>query len=358
MMIKVAIVDDSAVMRGLLAQLIDAQPDMEVVGMAPDAFAARALIKATNPDVLTLDVVLPGMNGLDFLERIMRLRPMPVIMVSAHALADSDVTMTALELGAVDFVTKPQAHSTEALEQYAEELADKIRAAARANIDRHEARVALNAPARVDRRLGWENVIAIGASTGGTEAIREILVRMPTDCPAILVTQHMPPGFTQSFAQRLNDLCKISVSEAKHGQPVRGGHAYIAPGHSHLLLEREGSGYVLRLDAGEQVNRHRPSVDVLFRSVAAQAGRHAIGILLTGMGKDGAQGLLEMKQAGASTFAQTEASCVVFGMPREAIALGAADEVLAPAEIPERVLALLRSHGSMEIGTVGYGVRK
>lgn len=342
MKIRVLIVDDSAVMREVLADMIAAQPDMQVVGMAEDAWAARDMIKQTNPDVLTLDVEMPGMDGLDFLSRLMRLRPMPVVMVSSATEDGSNETLRALELGAVDFIPKPRVGTSIDVVEYTDLLAEKLRAAARVNVTRH---VAATGGRTVSAQsvMPKDGLIAIGASTGGTEAIREILTVMPANCPPIVIAQHMPAGFTQSFAHRLNDLCKITVSEARDSEPVLPGHAYIAPGHSHLrVLGRPGSGYSLTLDQGEPVNRHRPSVDVLFDSVANTAGSAAVGVILTGMGKDGAKGLLAMHAAGAYTLAQNEASCVVFGMPREAIALGAADEIVALPEMATRLMAALR----------------
>ncbi len=344
MKIRVLIVDDSAVMREVLTGMISAQPDLQVVGAAEDAWQARELIKQTNPDVLTLDVDMPGMDGLDFLSRLMRLRPMPVVMVSSATEGGSRETLRALELGAVDFIPKPRAESPPA--EYAELLAEKLRAAARAHVNLATS-VAEHRLIASQGAMPAGTLVAIGASTGGTEAIREILVDMPPDSPPIVITQHMPAGFTQSFAHRLNDLCKITVSEARDGEPALPGHAYIAPGHSHLrVLGRPASGYSLRLDQGEPVNRHRPSVDVMFETVAVAAGSAAIGVLLTGMGKDGAKGLLAMHAAGAHTFAQDEASCVVYGMPREAAALGAADEILPLSGIAGRMIAVLRDRAA------------
>jgi len=353
MKIKVLIVDDSALIRSVMAEIVNSQPDMEVVGTAPDPLVARELIKQTNPDVLTLDVEMPKMDGLDFLEKLMRLRPMPVLMVSSLTERGSEITMRALELGAVDFVTKPKISIQSGMREYTEMIADKIRAASKARIRArvlapHGAAAAPGtAPLPVLRNplLSSEKLIIVGASTGGTEAIREFLMQMPSDCPGILITQHMPEGFTRSFARRLDSLCKISVQEAAGGERVLPGHAYIAPGHSHLTLTRSGANYMTKIDQSEPVNRHRPSVDVLFRSAAQFAGKNAVGVILTGMGKDGAQGMLEMKAAGAYNFAQDEASCVVFGMPREAIAVGATHEVGALTALPGMVLGYLAAHG-------------
>ncbi len=348
--IKVLIVDDSALIRSVMSEIVSSHSDMEVVGVAPDPLVARELIKQTNPDVLTLDVEMPKMDGLDFLEKLMRLRPMPVVMVSSLTERGSEITMRALELGAVDFVTKPKISIQSGMREYAELIADKIRAAAKARIKPRT----LPVPGAAQQGqlaslrnplISSEKLIIIGASTGGTEAIREFLMQMPSDCPGILIAQHMPEGFTTSFARRLDSLCKISVREAAGDERVLPGHAFIAPGHSHLLLARSGANYVTKIEQSPPVNRHRPSVDVLFRSAAAAAGKNAVGVILTGMGKDGAQGMLEMKEAGAYNFAQDEASCVVFGMPREAIALGAAQEVGPLQALPGMVLGYLSSQG-------------
>jgi two-component system, chemotaxis family, protein-glutamate methylesterase/glutaminase len=348
--IKVLIVDDSALIRGVMKEIINSQPDMEVVGAAPDPLVARELIKQSNPDVLTLDVEMPKMDGLDFLEKLMRLRPMPVVMVSSLTERGSDITMRALELGAVDFVTKPKMSIQSGMLEYTELIADKIRIAARANI---KPRVKVQGhsdgvPQAAVRNTftSSEKLIIIGASTGGTEAIKDFLIQLPSDCPGILITQHMPEGFTRSFANRLDKLCRIAVKEAEGGERVLPGHAYLAPGHSHLLLVRSGANYMTRLDQGPPVNRHRPSVDVLFNSAAVAAGKNAVGVILTGMGKDGAAGMLEMRKAGAYNVAQDEATCVVFGMPKEAIAIGATHDVGPLHELPGRVLQFFATHGN------------
>lgn len=351
--IKVLCVDDSALIRSLMTEIINSQPDMTVVATAPDPLVARDLIKQLNPDVLTLDVEMPRMDGLDFLEKLMRLRPMPVLMVSSLTERGSEITLRALELGAVDFVTKPKLGIREGLLEYTDLIADKIRAASRARLPAARRPAAdaggavSGAPAPMLRSplLSTEKLIIIGASTGGTEAIREVLQPLPPDSPGIMIAQHMPPGFTRSFAQRLDGLCRITVKEAEHGERVLPGHAYIAPGGFHLALARSGANYVAQLDQEAPVNRHRPSIDVLFDSVARHAGKNAIGVILTGMGRDGAAGLLRLRQAGAYTLAQDEASCVVFGMPREAIALGAACEVAGLHEMSQRVMARLMSFG-------------
>lgn len=343
--------DDSALVRSLMSEIINSHPDMTVCATAPDPLVARDLIKQHNPDVLTLDVEMPRMDGLDFLEKLMRLRPMPVVMVSSLTERGSEITLRALELGAVDFVTKPRVGIRDGMMEYSAEIADKIRAAARARVRQHVAAPAGKAAGAAETPLlrnpliSTEKLIIIGASTGGTEAIREVLVPLPPDSPAVLITQHMPAGFTRSFAQRLNTLCRITVKEAEDGERVLPGHAYIAPGDAHLKLARSGANYVAQLDYGEPVNRHRPSVDVLFRSAAQFAGKNALGVILTGMGKDGAAGLVEMRKAGAHTIAQDEASCIVFGMPREAIAMGGADEVVSLNDISGRLITSLGAMG-------------
>jgi two-component system chemotaxis response regulator CheB len=343
--IKVLCVDDSALIRNLMSEIINSHDDMEVVALAPDPLVARDLIKRHDPDVLTLDVEMPRMDGLDFLERLMRLRPMPVLMVSSLTSAGSEVTLRALELGAVDFLEKPSIGIRGGMLEYSELIADKIRAAARSRPRQTPAREErprqeLRAPLNSSEKL-----VIIGASTGGTEAIKTVLEPLPSNSPAILIAQHMPGGFTRSFAARLDRLCRIQVKEAEDGERILPGHAYVAPGDAHLEVTRSGANYIARLDGGPPVNRHRPSVDVLFRSAASQAGRNAVGVLLTGMGKDGAAGLLEMRRAGAATLAQDEASCVVFGMPREAIAIGAAAEVVPLDDVAARVMALVEASG-------------
>lgn len=351
MKIKVLIVDDSALIRGVMKEIINSQPDMEVVGAAPDPLVARELIKQTNPDVLTLDVEMPKMDGLEFLEKLMRLRPMPVVMVSSLTERGSEITLRALELGAVDFVTKPKISIQSGMLEYTALITEKIRIASQAKIKVRA--LPRGSPAQAaghelsplrNPLTSSEKLIIIGASTGGTEAIKEFLIQLPSDSPGILITQHMPEGFTRSFANRLDKLCKISVKEAEGGERVLPGHAYLAPGHSHLTLVRSGANYMTRLDQGPPVNRHRPSVDVLFKSAAISAGKNAVGVILTGMGRDGAAGMLEMKKAGAYNLAQDEASCVVFGMPREAIAIGATDDVAPLHELPGRVMEYFIAH--------------
>ncbi|MDU4291494.1 chemotaxis response regulator protein-glutamate methylesterase [Mixta calida] len=346
--ITVMCVDDSALMRQLMTEIINSHPDMEMVATAPDPLVARDLIKQYNPQVLTLDVEMPRMDGLDFLEKLMRLRPMPVVMVSSLTAKGSEVTLRALELGAIDFVTKPQLGIREGMMAYSQMIADKIRAAARARLVPRGAQAA-PAMLKAGPLLSSEKLIAIGASTGGTEAIRHVLQPLPATSPALLITQHMPPGFTRSFAERLNKLCQITVKEAEDGERILPGHAYIAPGAMHLELARSGANYQVKLNDGPPVNRHKPSVDVLFKSVAQHAGRNAVGVILTGMGNDGAAGLLEMYRAGAWTIAQNEASCVVFGMPREAIAHGGASEVVDLHQISQHMLAKISAEQALRI---------
>ena len=344
---KVLIVDDSALMRALLTEIIGDAPDLEVVGSAPDPIAAREMIKALNPDVLTLDVEMPKMDGLEFLSRLMKLRPMPVIMISALTARGSEVTLQALELGAVNFVAKPRAESVALLQNYAEEIRDKIRAAHGAHLQRRPGAAAVAQRAEtplpgVSSRLLNEKIIAIGASTGGTEAIKEVIMRLPAEVPGIVMVQHMPETFTPSFAKRLDSLGAVRVIEAKGGERIQPGHAYLAPGHSHMTVKKSGGGWVTELAQTEPVNRHRPAVDVLFNSVAKEVGKNAIGVILTGMGKDGAQGMLAMRQAGAWNIGQDQESCVVYGMPREAALVGAVDEVVSLNNVAARVLAKLR----------------
>ncbi len=353
---RVLIIDDSALVRSLLTEIVNREPDLEAIGAAPDPLVAREMIRALNPDVLTLDIEMPRMDGLDFLERLMRLRPTPVVMVSTQTERGADATLRALELGAIDFVSKPRLGIAAGLQELAADICEKIRVASKVRLNRHaraagEPRAAgahsqaKGTPAYYSR-VSTEKLIAIGASTGGTEAIREVITRLSADSPAVLITQHMPPGFTRSFAARLDGLCRMAVSEATDGERVLPGHAYIAPGDRHMTLERSGANYVIALDDGPPVNRHRPSVDVLFRSVAAAAGQNALGVMLTGMGRDGANAMLEMKRAGAFNIAQDEASCIVFGMPKEAIAVGAVDEVLPLSRIADRLQSRLTELGA------------
>ncbi len=349
--IKVVVVDDSALVRSLLTEIINRQHDMVCIGAASDPLVAREMIRELNPDVITLDVEMPRMDGLEFLSRLMRLRPMPVVMVSTLTEQGAEITLRALEMGAVDFVAKPRIGVSSGLNELAGDIVDKIRVAAAAHVKRLPGAPAAGSPAAASGpaaapraplpRVSTEKIICIGSSTGGTEAIREVLVPMPADAPAIVITQHMPPGFTTSFANRLNSLCRIRVAEARDGERILPGHAYIAPGGRQFRIDRSGSNYVAVVEDTEPVNRHRPSVEVLFKSAARVLGPNALGIMLTGMGADGAQAMREMKDAGSYNYVQDEASCVVFGMPRMAIQHGAAHEVLPLNQIASAVLARL-----------------
>jgi two-component system chemotaxis response regulator CheB len=369
----VVVVDDSALVRSMLTEIINRQVDMECVGAAADPLVAREMIRNLNPDVITLDVEMPRMDGIDFLSKLMRLRPMPVVMVSTLTERGADVTLKALELGAIDFVAKPKIGVADGLRQLADDITDKVRIASKARIHRMPtpaagtptptatsvgsapaggntsaaprpaASSAPAAPSFSLGRLSTEKIIFIGASTGGTEATKEVLINLPADAPGVVITQHMPPGFTRNYAARLDGLCKIRVAEAKDGERILPGHAYIAPGGMHLSVERSGANYIARVQDGDPVNRHKPSVEVLFKSAARVAGPNAIGIMLTGMGADGAKAMREMRDAGAYCVAQDEATCVVFGMPREAIAAGAVQEVLPLNKITSHLMDHLRA---------------
>jgi two-component system chemotaxis response regulator CheB len=357
---RVVVVDDSALVRSLLSEIINRQPDMECVGAAADPYAAREMIRTLNPDVITLDVEMPRMDGIDFLSKLMRLRPMPVVMVSTLTERGADVTLRALELGAIDFVAKPKIGVADGLRLLAQDITDKIRIASKAHLKRlvsvpgqADAHVEGLRPAHAPiGRLSTEKLIVIGASTGGTEATKDVLAQLPPDSPAVVITQHMPPGFTRSYAARLDGLCHIRVAEARDGERILPGHAYIAPGGLHLSVERSGANYVARVQDGEPVNRHKPSVEVLFQSVARMVGPNALGVMLTGMGADGAKAMKEMRDAGSYNIVQDEATCVVFGMPREAIAAGAAHEVLPLKQIGPRIIERLRSTAGMSLNRV------
>ncbi|MET0517656.1 MAG: chemotaxis response regulator protein-glutamate methylesterase [Burkholderiaceae bacterium] len=363
---KVVVVDDSALVRSILSEIINRQSDMQCIGAAADPLVAREMIRNLNPDVITLDVEMPRMDGLDFLQRLMRLRPMPVVMVSTLTERGAEVTMKALELGAIDFVAKPKIGVADGIRQLADDITDKIRIAAKAHVRRAPAPTPAaagapgSAPAAPAKpvtiaslgRMSTEKIIFIGASTGGTEATKDVLINLPADCPAVVITQHMPPGFTKSYAARLDGLCRIRVKEAQDGERILPGHGYIAPGGFHLSVERSGANYIARVQDGDPVNRHKPSVEVLFHSAARVVGPNALGVMLTGMGADGARAMKVMKDAGSYNFVQDEASCVVFGMPREAIAAGAADEVLPLQQIASRLIERLRSTSGMSLNRV------
>lgn len=346
---RVLIVDDSALVRQVLSEILARDPGIEVVGTAADPLLAREKIKRLNPDVLTLDVEMPRMDGLAFLENLMRLHPLPVVMVSSLTERGADTTLQALALGAVDFIAKPKLDIARGLEGYAEELCSKVRMAARS-------RVRAIAPFASKRRLPvqpppaapirfrtTDRLIAIGASAGGTEALRVVLEGMPADAPAVVITQHIPASFSSAFAERLDRHSAMSVREANDGEAVLPGHAYLPPGGQHLRIIRDGARWRCRIDDSAPVNRHKPAVDVLFRSVALAAGANAIGVILTGMGDDGARGLLELKQAGAPTLVQDEATSVVWGMPGSAVRLGAAEEMLPLDQIASRLVSLSQS---------------
>jgi len=371
--IKVLIVDDSAVVRQTLSQIISADPELEVQGTASDPFFAAKKIAEEVPDVITLDVEMPRMDGLTFLKKIMFQHPIPVVIISSLTDAGTQTGLKALEYGAVEIITKPQMNTKQFIEESQIKICDAIKAAAQARIKRKKQpenqqiktkpSVESNSPPiphvkplRISETLEVqpkysadvilpptpvgqsmiktsEIVIAVGASTGGTEALTVFLQALPVDCPGVVIVQHMPEKFTTSFANRLNDICKITVKEASDGDSVLPGQALIAPGNFHTLLKRSGARYYVEVKEGPLVNRHRPSVDVLFRSTARYAGANAVGVIMTGMGDDGARGLLEMKDAGAKTVAQDEKSCVVFGMPKEAIKLGAAKVIGNPDDL-------------------------
>ncbi|MCI0508269.1 MAG: chemotaxis response regulator protein-glutamate methylesterase [Gammaproteobacteria bacterium] len=329
-------IDDSALIRKVLTGILNSARDIEVVGTAPDPYIARDKIKALNPDVLTLDVEMPKMDGISFLANLMRLRPMPVIMISSLTEKGADVTLQALELGAIDFISKPKLDLVEGLQSYTNEIVEKVRIASKANVrSSPPPRLSVNPKFSADAIIKskktkkhfktTDKIVAIGASTGGTEAIKEILTVLPANSPGIVITQHIPETFSKPFAERMDRNSAMTVFEAVDGQQILAGHVYIAPGDRHLVIERSGARYVCRLHDGPPVNRHRPSVDVMFRSIAQNVGPNAVGVLLTGMGSDGAAGLKEMHDAGAATIIQDEKSSVVWGMPGEAFRLGAAD---------------------------------
>jgi two-component system chemotaxis response regulator CheB len=353
--VRVLVVDDSASVRQTMVDVLSADPGIEVIGVAPDPFVAARRIAEDLPDVITLDVEMPRMDGITFLRKIMSQRPIPVVMCSSLTEAGSETLMQALEAGAVDVILKPRIAAADHLAEVGDRIRDVVKAAARARVGARKPTVrrldpgtkltadaVLPPPSGAAMARTTEMVVCLGASTGGTEALREVLQSLPANAPGVVVVQHMPEKFTAAFAKRLNSLCEVEVSEARHGDPVLRGHVLIAPGDRHMLLERQGARYQVAIKDGPPVSRHRPSVDVLFRSAARAAGRNAMGVIMTGMGDDGARGLLEMKEAGAHTVAQDEATSIVFGMPREAIARGAADKVLALDHIAREIMQVDR----------------
>jgi len=359
MSIRVLVIDDSALVRNLLTHILEKDPQIQVVGTAADPYIAREKIKKLRPDVLTLDVEMPKMDGITFLQNLMRLHPMPVVMVSSYTEKGAEITLRALELGAIDFVSKLQGDLASSLETIGEEIIHKVKTASQANIRaagraRHAMPLSVEEKQSVDSILPRPNkqrangalpLIAIGASTGGTEAIKEVLLGLPEKMPAIVITQHIPPGFSTAFAKRMDRLAALKIHEAEDGQPIVPGHVYIAPGARHLLVSQNKQGYLCKLNDGPRVNRHKPSVDVLFRSVVQTAGRNATGVILTGMGDDGAKSLLEMREAGARTIAQDEESSVVWGMPGSAVKCGAAEQILPLEKIPSALIYLLAGKG-------------
>lgn len=354
--VKVLIVDDSAIVRQTLTSIFNSDGHFEVMGVASDPYIAAKKIMKEVPDVITLDVEMPRMDGLTFLKKIMTQHPMPVVIISSLTDKGTETAMRALEYGAIEVITKPQMHNKEAVEEAKIRICDAVKAAARAKLSVGKKKFKENQPIKVQPKYSadavipkravssmiktTEKVVAVGASTGGTEALKDFLIAMPVDTPGIVIVQHMPENFTRSFANRLNELCKISVKEAVNGDSVLRGQALIAPGNKHMLLKRSGARYYVEVKDGPLVNRHRPSVDVLFRSTARYAGGNAIGVIMTGMGDDGAKGMLEMKEAGAFNIAQDEASCVVFGMPKEAIKLNAQNVILPLNQISQKVLKM------------------
>lgn len=347
--IRVLVIDDSALIRKLLTAILSSVSDIEVVGAARDPIVARDKIKELKPDVLTLDIEMPRMDGLSFLANLMRLRPMPVVMVSSMTEKSADVTLQALELGAVDFVSKPKVDISAGLEQCAAEIIEKVRVASRARVrpqdtQKPEVIPKYSADAVIKTKdkkhiVTTEKIIAIGASTGGTEAIKQILCDMPAHAPGIVITQHIPETFSRAFAERMDRFSAMTVFEASDGQQILPGHVYIAPGNMHLVIRRSGARYICKLNEGPPVNRHRPSVDVMFRSVAQNVGPNSIGVLLTGMGSDGAAGLKEIHDAGGPTIIQDERTSVVWGMPGEAYRQGGVDSIYPVDEIAKKLLA-------------------
>ena len=353
--VRVLIIDDSLLIRKILTEIFNSSPDIEVVGAAADPLIAREMIKQLNPDVLTLDIEMPRMDGITFLRNLMRLRPTPVVMISTLTEKGAEVTLEALTLGAVDFIAKPKVAVVSTLNSYADDIISKVKMAARANV-RNDTNRTLR-PREVDKTPGDVNlktepvkkraaagnkIIALGASTGGTEAIKAVVKGLPAGTPAVVITQHLPAAFSESFVRHIDLVTEMTACIPKHGQTVAAGHIYLAPGDRHMKVIREGSGFVIQLHNGEPVNRHKPAVDVMFRSVARNAGANAVAVLLTGMGADGAIGMKEMHDAGAKTVIQDEQSSVVWGMPGAAFKLGCTDYVLPLEDVAHKILSLIQ----------------
>ncbi len=340
MTIKVLVVDDSALIRNLLGEIINAADDMTLVGTAPDAYVAKQMVKQFTPDVITLDIEMPKVDGLRFLEVLMEARPTPVVMISTLTEHGAEATLRSLELGAVDFIPKPKLGVVQGIEEYRGLILAKIRTAARSNVRKQRTKITT---ANSLSYSGTEKIIAIGASTGGTEAIKSVMEALPANAPATVITQHMPPGYTSTFAKRLDNCSKMKIVEAKGGERLLPGHGYLAPGDRHMTVVRSGADYRIEISDSERVSGHRPSVDVMFDSLVKSAGNNVVAALLTGMGKDGAQGLLNLHNAGAHTICQSEASCVVFGMPKVAIGMGAANQILDLELLPASIIKYLES---------------
>lgn len=350
--IRVLVVDDSALIRKVLTEILSSDPGIDVVGTASDPYIARKKIKELNPDVLTLDVEMPRMDGITFLSNLMRLRPMPVVMVSSLTDKGAEITLQALEIGAVDFVTKPNIDLAHSIHDYSSEIIQKVKNASKVKaknylprkievVDKNSADVVLLRKTKIKNFKTTDKLVVIGASTGGTEAIKSVLEQMPVNSPGIVITQHIPEAFSKKFADRLNGQLSLTVYEAEDGQQIIPGHVYIAPGSKHLMVERSGARYLCKLNDGPPVNRHKPSVDVLFRSVAQNVGQNAIGVILTGMGDDGAEGLNEMHESGSKTIAQDEKSSVVWGMPGSAVSRGGVDFIESLRDIPNKIIDIL-----------------
>lgn len=351
--IKVLIIDDSALVRKLLTEILNEDPGIEVVATAPDPLIAREKIKATNPDVLTLDVEMPKMDGLTFLSNLMRLRPMPVVMISTLTEKGADVTLRAMELGAIDFISKPKLGATYRLADYSEEIISKVKAAALVRIaavrdslcSSPDMEKGMVSESQLKHYSTTDKIVAIGASTGGTEAIKHVLAQLPANFPGIVISQHIPAAFSSSFAERVNEISAMQVSEARDGDQILPGCAFIAPGDRHLMVRKSGARYICHLDDGPAVNRHKPSVDVMFGSVAKRVGSNAVGVILTGMGVDGANGLKLMRDAGAKTIGQDEASSVVWGMPGAAFKADAVEKVVPLNEVAKTLAGSLGQGG-------------